>query len=261
MAVPAGIPLMLVFTGIFVFLVLFIACIVLSIIVKDTMIRAGLVMGALMLVLVMGGGAYMTMTDVEEPTQQAEATSEQPKQEKVKEPKKSETAAAPEAKQKPREVVVVVDESTITEDYDPLKTDRLSVEDPPKGKKFNGNGRQERAQVGQKITAIENDLNKQLLALDAQVQEVVRRFDAQEMENYDMIFWQAKLKKQQYGYIVRAMDEKQKIMEKAASLSNEEKAADLARIDKRRQKALEKWKEYHGVLEQLMANQDAFRLL
>ena len=261
MAVPAGIPLMLVFTGIFVFLVLFIACIVLSFIVKDTMIRAGLVMGALMLFLVMGGGAYMTMTDVEEPEQQAEATVEKPKQEKVKEPKKTKTAAAPETKQKQREVVVVVDEKTIKEDYDPLKTDRLSVEDPPKGKGFAGNARQERTQVGQKITAIETDLNKQLLALDAQVQEVLRRFDAQEMENYDMIFWQAKLKKQQYGYIVRAMDEKQKIMEKAASLSEEEKAADLARIDKRRQKALEKWKEYHGVLEELMANQDVFRTL
>ena len=39
MSVPEGIPLMLVFTGIFVFLVLFVACIVLSIIVKDTLIR------------------------------------------------------------------------------------------------------------------------------------------------------------------------------------------------------------------------------
>lgn len=260
MAVPAGIPLMLVFTGIFVFLVLFIACIVLSIIVEDTMVRAGLVMGALMLVLVMGGGAFMTMTDVEEPAKQAEATVEKPKQEEKK-PKQSNAAAAPEAKQKPREVVVVVDEKTIKEDYDPLKTDRLSVEDPPKGTRFAGNARQERTQVGQKITAIETDLNKQLLALDTQVQEVLRRFDAQEMENYDMIFWQAKLKKQQYGYIVRAMDEKQNIMEKAASLSEEEKAADLARIDKRRQKALEKWKEYHGVLEELMTNQDVFRTL
>lgn len=261
MAVPAGIPLMLVFTGIFVFLVLFIACIVLSIIVKDTMMRAGLVMGALMLVLVMGGGAYMTMVDVEEPAKQAEADVYKPKKEAAKPQKTPKPAAAPEAKPKQREVTVVVDESTIKEDYDPLKTDRLSVEDPPRGVRAAGNSRQERTQVGQKITAIETDLNKQLLALDTQVQEVLRRFDAQEMENYDMIFWQAKLKKQQYGYIVRAMDEKQKIVEKAASLSDEEKAADLARIDKRRQKALEKWKEYHGVLEELMSNQDVFRTL
>ncbi|MBP5199843.1 MAG: hypothetical protein J6Z82_04270 [Schwartzia sp.] len=259
MAVPEGIPLMLVFTGIFVFLVLFVACIVLSIIVEDTMVRAGLVMGALMLVLVMGGGAYMTMIDAEEPAKQAEAVVEQPKKEDVKQSEKPKPAAAPEAK--PSKVELVVDESTLKEDFDPLKTDRLSVEDPPKGTRFSGNSRQERTQVGQKITAIETDLNKQLVALDTQVQEVLRRFDAQEMENYDMIFWQAKLKKQQYGYIVRAMDEKQKIVEKAASLSDEEKAADLARIDKRRQKALEKWKEYHGVLEQLMANQDVFRTL
>ena len=104
-------------------------------------------------------------------------------------------------------------------------------------------------------------MNKQLLALDTQVQEVLRRFDAQEMENYDMIFWQAKLKKQQYGFIVRAMDDKQKLLDKATTLSTEEKAADIARIDKRRQAALEKWKEYHGVLQELTANQEALRTL
>ena len=81
------------------------------------------------------------------------------------------------------------------------------------------------------------------------------------MENYDMIFWQAKLKKQQYGFIVRAMDEKQKLLEKATTISSEEKAADMARIDKRRQAALDKWREYHGVLAELMANQDALRAL
>ena len=39
------------------------------------------------------------------------------------------------------------------------------------------------------------------------------------------------------------------------------KAADIARIDKRRQAALEKWKEYHGVLQELTANQEALRTL
>ena len=81
------------------------------------------------------------------------------------------------------------------------------------------------------------------------------------MENYDMIFWQAKLKKQQYGYIVRAMDDKQKLLEKATMISSEEKAADIARIEKRRKVALQKWKEYQGVLQELMANEDAFRTL
>ena len=62
MAVPEGIPLMLVFTGIFVFLVLFVACIVLSIIVKETIVRVGLIAAAVLLAGVMGGGAYLTMT-------------------------------------------------------------------------------------------------------------------------------------------------------------------------------------------------------
>ena len=66
MAVPEGIPLMLVFTGIFVFLVLFVACIVLSIGVKETMIRVGLIIAAVLLAVVMGGGAYLTMTGGEE---------------------------------------------------------------------------------------------------------------------------------------------------------------------------------------------------
>ena len=123
------------------------------------------------------------------------------------------------------------------------------------------NTRKARAKVGQEITAIETELNNRLLALESQVQEVIRRFNAQEMENYDMIFWQAKLKKQQYGYIVRAMDDKQKLLEKATSLSKEEKAADIARIEKRRQKALEKWKEYQNVLQELMANQTVFRTI
>ena len=99
------------------------------------------------------------------------------------------------------------------------------------------------------------------MSLETQVQEVIRRSNAQEMDNYDTIFWQAKLKKQQYGYIVRAMDDKQKILEKAAMLSKEEKAADIARIEKRRQKALEKWKEYQNVLQELMANQTVFRTI
>jgi hypothetical protein len=157
--------------------------------------------------------------------------------------------------------MLVVDESTITEDFDPLKTDRLSVEDQPKGKGGDAKARQERAKVGREISVIEAELNNRLLALESQVQEVLRRFNAQEMENYDMIFWQAKLKKQQYGYIVRAMDDKQKLLEKATMLSSEEKAADIARIERRRKKALQKWKEYQGVLRELTANEEAFRTL
>ena len=251
MAVPEGIPLMLVFTGIFVFLVLFVACIVLSIIVKETMVRVGLVLAALMLAGVMGGGAYLTMTGGEE---------EEKEQPVIEEPVvPPQTPQQPE--QKANEVVLIVDESTITEDFDPLQTDRLLVEDPPKGKAGDANARKARAKVGQEITAIETELNNRLLSLEAQVQEVIRRSNAQEMDNYDTIFWQAKLKKQQYGYIVRTMDDKQKILEKAAMLSKEEKTADIARIEKRRQKALEKWKEYQNVLQELMANQTVFRTI
>lgn len=245
---------MLVFTGIFVFLVLFVACIVLSIIVKETMVRIGLIAAAVLLAGVMGGGAYLTMTGGEEEEK------EQKEQPVIEEP-----VVPPQAPQQPEpksgEVVLIVDESTITEDFDPLQTDRLLVEDPPKGKAGDANARKERAKVGQEITAIETELNNRLLSLEAQVQEVIRRSNAQEMDNYDTIFWQAKLKKQQYGYIVRAMDDKQKILEKAAMLSKEEKAADIARIEKRRQKALEKWKEYQNVLQELMANQTVFRTI
>ena len=252
MAVPEGIPLMLVFTGIFVFLVLFVACIVLSIIVKETMIRVGLIVAALLLAGVMVGGAFMTMMGNEEEEEPEEAAIEQPA------PPPPEAPPVPEQQ---GNVVLVVDESTITEDFDPLKTDRLSVEEPPRGKHGNMSTQQERAKLGKEITAIEQELNNRLLALDSQVQEVRRRFDAQEMDNYDMLFWQAKLKKQQYGFIVRAMDDKQKLLDKATTLSTEEKAADIARIDKRRQAALEKWKEYHGVLQELTANQEALRTL
>ena len=251
MAVPEGIPLMLVFTGIFVFLVLFVACIVLSIIVKETIVRVGLIAAAVLLAGVMGGGAYLTMTGGE-----AEEK-EQPVAEEPVVPPQMPQQSEPKAS----EVVLIVDESTITEDFDPLQTDRLLVEDPPKGKAGDANARKARAKVGQEITAIETELNNRLMSLEAQVQEVIRRSNAQEMDNYDTIFWQAKLKKQQYGYIVRAMDDKQKILEKAAMLSKEEKAADIARIEKRRQKALEKWKEYQNVLQELMANQTVFRTI
>ena len=246
---------MLVFTGIFVFLVLFAACIVLSIVVKETMIRVGLIIAAVLLVVVMGGGAYLTMTG-----DQKEEKDKEQEQPVIEEPvAPPETQRAPEPKS--GDVVLIVDESTITADYDPLTTERLSVEDPPKGKVGDANSRKARAKVGQEITAIETELNNRLLALESQIQEVLRRFNAQEMENYDMIFWQAKLRKQQYGYIVRAMDDKQKLLEKATSVSKEEKAADIARIEKRRQKALEKWKEYQGVLQELMANQTVFRTI
>ncbi len=251
MAVPEGIPLMLVFTGIFVFLVLFVACIVLSIVVKETMIRVGLIIAAVLLAVVMGGGAYLTMTGDEEDEK------EQPVIEDPVAPLETPQTSEP----KSADVVLIVDESTITEDFDPLKTDRLSVEDQPKGKGGDAKARQERARVGREISVIEAELNNRLVSLESQVQEVIRRFNAQEMENYDMIFWQAKLKKQQYGYIVRAMDDKQKLLEKATSISNEEKAADIARIEKRRKKALEKWKEYQGVLRELTMNEEAFRTL
>ena len=253
MAVPEGIPLMLVFTGIFVFLVLFVSCIVLSIIVKDTLVRVGLIVAALLLAVVMGGGAFLTMTGDEE-------ENEQPKTAAVEEPAPP-PKATPAPEPPAQEVVLVVDESTITGDFDALKTDRLSVEEPAKGKSGNINAQQERTKLGKEITTIEQELNNRLLALDSQVQEVKRRFDAQEMDHYDMLFWQAKLKKQQYGFIVRAMDEKQKLLEKATTVSTEEKATDIARIDKRRQAALEKWKEYHGVLQELTTNQEALRAL
>ncbi len=244
---------MLVFTGIFVFLVLFVACIVLSIIVKDTLIRVGLIAAAILLVGVMGGGAYLTMTGGEE-EEKADNVIEEPTV-------PLENPGPPEPEPKPGDVVLVVDHSTITEDFDPLKTDRLSVEDQKRGQGGDAKAKQERAKVGREISVIEAELNNRLLALESQVQEVLRRFNAQEMENYDMIFWQAKLKKQQYGYIVRAMDDKQKLLEKATMISSEEKAADIARIEKRRKVALQKWKEYQGVLQELMANEDAFRTL
>lgn len=253
MAVPEGIPFMLVFIGLFAFLVLFGACIVLSIVVKDTLVRVGLVAAAVLLAVVMGIGAFFTMVGGEEEAKEEEIVVEQP-------PAPKPAPATPQAPESGN-VVLVVDESTITGDYDALQTDRLSVEEPARGKTGSIGAQQERAKVGKEITAIEQNLNKHLLALDSQVQEVKRRFDAQEMENYDMIFWQAKLKKQQYGFIVRAMDEKQKLLEKATTISSEEKAADMARIDKRRQAALDKWREYHGVLAELTANQDALRAL
>lgn len=253
MAVPEGIPWMLVFTGIFVFLVLFIACIALSIIVSDTYIRVGLILAALMLAGVMGGGAFLTMTGTEEAeTAQTEENVEPP-------PEAAPAPSPPEQAQ--GDVVLVVDASTITGDFDALQTDRLAVEDPPKDKSDGKAMQGERARVGREISAIETELNNRLLTLDAQVQEVQRRFDAQEMDNYDMLFWQAKLKKQQYGFIIRAMDEKQKILEKATGLGEAEKASDIARIEKRRQAALEKWKEYHGVLGELTANQESLRTL
>ncbi|MBR5162513.1 MAG: hypothetical protein IKW79_00660 [Schwartzia sp.] len=252
MAVPEGIPWMLVFTGIFVFLVLFVACIVLSIIVKDMVVRVGLVVAAVLLAGVMFGGAFLTMTGNEEneTAQTKEST----------EPLPEAPIVASQPEQPQGDVVLVVDESTITEDFDALKTDRLSVEDPPKGKTAGKSSQGERVRVAKEIGTIEKELNDRLLTLDSQVQEVQRRFEAQEMDNYDMLFWQAKLKKQQYGFIVRAMDEKQKVMEKS-SISKEEKAADIARIEKRRHAALEKWKEYHGVLGELTANQDVLRAL
>ena len=253
MAVPEGIPWMLVFTGIFVFLVLFIACIALSIIINDKYIRIGLIMAAVMLAGVMGGGAYLTMTGEEETeTAQTEENADPP-------PEAIVASSQPETAQ--GDVVLVVDESTITEDFDALQTDRLAVEDPPKGKSAAKSMQSERTRVGREISTIEAELNNRLLTLDSQVQEVQRRFEAQEMDNYDMLFWQAKLKKQQYGFIVRAMDEKQKILEKATGLGEAEKASDIARIEKRRKAALEKWKEYHGVLGELTANQESLRTL
>ncbi len=253
MAVPEGIPWMLVFTGIFVFLVLFIACISLSIIVNDKYVRVGLILAAVMLAGVMGGGAYLTMTGSDEEEKAQTEENIDPPPEVVDAPAQPEQAEG--------DVVLVVDESTITGDFDALQTDRLAVEDPPKGKSAGKSMQGERARVGKEISAIETELNNRLLTLDSQVQEVQRRFDAQEMDNYDMLFWQAKLKKQQYGFIIRAMDEKQKVIEKAAGLSEEEKTADIARIEKRRKAALEKWKEYHGVLGELTANQEALRTL
>lgn len=252
MAVPEGIPWMLVFTGIFVFLVLFIACIALSMIVQDNFVRAGLIVAAVMLAGVMVGGAFLTMTGNEE--------AETAQTEEPAEPPGEAPAVASQTEQPQSDVVLVVDESTITGDFDALKTDRLAVEDPPKGKAVDKSMQGERTRVGREISTIETELNNRLLALDSQVQEIQRRFDAQEMDNYDMLFWQAKLKKQQYGFIVRAMDEKQKILEKA-SIGDEEKAADLARIERRRHAALEKWKEYHSVLGELTTNQDALRTL
>ena len=252
MAVPEGIPLMLVFTGIFTFLVLFVACIVLSFIVKDTFVRVGLVAAAILLAVVMGGGAVLTMMGGEEEEEKPETVVETP-QAPPKNPTQTEFESG--------DVVLVVDESTVTGDFDPLQTDRLSVENQQRGKGGDASARQERAKVGKEISVIEAELNNRLVALESQVQEVLRRFNSQEMDNYDMIFWQAKLKKQQYGYIVKAMDDKQKLLEKATMLPADEKAADLARIDRRRQKALQKWKEYQGVLQELTANEDAFRML
>ena len=81
------------------------------------------------------------------------------------------------------------------------------------------------------------------------------------MDTYDMIFWKSKLKTQQYGLIIKAMDEKQKVLEAADFLSDTDKAADMARIDQRRKLALEKWKEYKAALSELESHEEVYHRL
>ena len=258
MGVPAGIPLGFVFAGLFIFLALFFACIVLGIMTDDKPLRYTLFGAAVALVLVMGGGAYLTMGTEEAKAETAEAV--QQKQEKPK-PAKPEKPSTPIEPKQQGSVVLVVDETTMTQDADPLRTEHLDIEGAVRQQRGDRIVQRERTRVGKQLSAIEEDLNARLLALDAQVQEVNRRFEAQEMDTYDMIFWKSKLKTQQYGLIIKAMDEKQKVLEAADFLSDSDKAADMARIDQRRKLALEKWKEYKSALSELESHEEVYHRL
>ncbi len=259
MEVPAGIPMGFVFVGLFVFLVLFFACIVLGVMTEDKPLRFTLFGAAVALVLVMCGGAYLTMGMEEAKPETAEAAETKPA--KPAKPEKPAKPAAPIEPQKEGSVVLVIDEATMTQDADPLQTEHLGIEGAVRQQRGDRIVQRERSRVGRQLGAIEEELNARLLALDAQVQEVNRRFDAQEMDTYDMIFWKSKLKTQQYGLIVKAMDDKQKILEAADFLSDADKAPDLTRIDQRRKLALEKWKEYQAALAELEAHEGVYHRL
>ena len=172
MGVPVGIPLGFVFAGLFIFLALFFACIVLGFLTDDKPLRFTLFGAAIALVIVMCGGAYLTMGAEEAPTEVAEA-----KQEKPMKPEKPEKPAA-SAQPKKEGVVLVVDETTMTQDVDPLQTEHLGIEGAVRQQRGDRIVQRERTRVGRQLGAIEEELNARLLALDAQVQEVNRRFEA-----------------------------------------------------------------------------------
>ncbi|MBQ8699174.1 MAG: hypothetical protein IJ521_09300, partial [Schwartzia sp.] len=77
-----------------------------SIVVKDTLVRVGLVAAAVLLAVVMGIGAFFTMVSGEEEAKEEEIVVEQP-------PAPKPEPATPQAPESGN-VVLVVDESTIT---------------------------------------------------------------------------------------------------------------------------------------------------
>lgn len=243
MTIPAGVPMGFVFAMIFLCITLFIACVALSFFMKETPVRVGLAACALVLLAIMGGGAYLTMT--------AEEEAEPPPEDEAA-PQVVAVTAPEEEAPKMGKVELVVDESTISKDVDALSPEPLDLETTTaKGAQQE---RAERRRVSERLVAIENELKGRLASLSSQVQTVNRRLDAKEIDNFDALFWQAKFQARQYGLVVRAMDEKEKVVSAAVHIPEADKANDMGRIQARREMALKKWQEYQGVLTELSKN-------
>ena len=219
---------------------LLLACVGLGVMSPQSGRRKAFFAAAGFLSLLLGGGTWFLATKEAPPAMMPAAEQKAPEK---KEP------------EPPGSVVLVVDEATIPREDTP---EQLDIE-RSKSRIDSQEKRREFRQLGRQLRYIEQSLNSQINPLNAEMQNVEKRFQTQTISNYEALYKKSQLKARQAEMVAAAMEEKLRLLEGASYLTLDDIGADIERVRKRRDEAKKKQEEYQAVLQELTANADVFR--
>lgn len=240
MAILAGAPAGAIAAVIFVVVALLLACLVLGVMAEREQ-RLVLFAAASVLAAMLGGVVWLSLAEGPPP---AAREVEPPRQEK---------AAAPPAPT--GNVVLIVDAATLPPAEEP---EELSLE-RPESRSFSREQRQEAQRLGRQLRYIEQHLQSRLAALSADMQRIEQRFQAREIDNYDVLYQKGQLKARQAQMTAAAMEEKLQLLADTQHLTAADTEADRERVKSRLAQAQQKEAEYQAMLEELTANAAVFR--
>ncbi len=219
---------------------LLLACVGLGVMSPQSGRRKAFFVAAGFLSILLGGGTWFLATK-EAPAAMMPAAEQKAPEKKEPEP--------------PGSVVLVVDEATISREDVPAQLDiersESRIDSQEKRREFR--------QLGRQLRYIEQSLNSQINPLNAEMQNVEKRFQTQAISNYEALYKKSQLKARQAEMVVTAMEEKLRLLEGATYLTPDDIGADLERVRKRRDEAKKKQEEYQAVLQELTVNADVFR--
>ena len=246
MAILSQMPVWFVFAVVFIFIVAIVASFALGFVVKQKPMKFTL----------WGAGAVLTVLAVACFLVGGESGDEEKEVAAIEAEQKTKKPADDGSK-----VKIVIDEGTLHDSggYDPLKGEALELEKMESAPKESAAKRNERMELGRRLSRIEHDMMSEVSNLGAGVQGIDELLREQKITNYEAIHQKSISNAKQYKAIINGMDAKLRALKGIKHLTESDVAGDRQKIEKRRDEAQKKYDEYQGVLDELSANVEVFK--